>query len=914
MSLSVYRNLTTGLQTDGGKGTNSPQSQVLANINKLAKQASQITALWTAAAGQGWDSLGLPWSRSTLASAACGPGVPSTVQRCPTYLDALLLTMMPPKYSSASPAETGGFNFISPARAQMECASCVGFAATAAAEAAIAVEVFQGWRRSSSLSVANISFCGGITPPVVCSNGASYESLIAGASAGRLLHWTDESRLPYRDSTYNLQCVDVPSAIPNSGRLLMVDGGRSLETVARVKESIVLHGGVMTSMVIWSDFRRYPKSSPTGVYNTTRRPANQPKGPAELHAVFCYGWRDLAPLNDASNASAGANVSGGYLLCKNSWGTGWGVDGTFKIGYGAAFVLQPDYTFAMEFRKYASAQEAADMLNNHVEKVLDPAYPGCWLFRPPGAMRLLHVAEYLWRLAGKPATNITSSFDGGQTAAAAAAGVTAQQDQAGLSKLDILEDLILSNLLYNGLGAADKIVQQSAAGPNAELLLSALVGSNVSSTDSKPSSSSFLICNRTAGTGTVLSAFAVDHDDLSDCAPLVEEGPKDEFFESQRTKPDTLSQGLLPGPWRMYPWFERVCPTGHWVTTLRVSATSTVITQLLAVCDDGTELQFSQGAADSGLAPNVTSPSGGFTGFRSRSGESGVCSVQIVLSDGSTSQVQGASGNAACDTEVQLLCSGTEGERLIGFYGRTTLVDMDTAALGALGVICGKQVTSPFKEVLRTGPAGSSNDVGTSVRFEMKCPSRAFVTEIKGWSSGVLDGLVLSCSDGTVLRPFGGNQTGSPVTATSSQGFTRITAYVALEEQNIPELEIPPFNVTRVVGLAALDSRGTSTSWGASSSTVGAFNESILSCDAVSGGGRLTAVFGTVLMNLYVDDPSTWSIESFRVACGGTQKCEYGRGGGKRDSLAALASLDVTQWRRLRYESLDAIEAVFTGE
>eukprot|EP00775_Hariotina_reticulata_P007185 gene7185-7399_t len=561
--------------------------------------------------------------------------------------------------------------------------------------------------------------------------------------------------------------------------LQMLEGGTSLRTLARIKESIVLRGGVMTSMVIWSDFRRYPAASPTGVYNTTRRPAREPKGSAELHAVFCYGWKDESASDATSNASPSGSGSG-YLLCKNSWGTGWGLNGTFKIAYGAAFVLQPDYTFAMEFRKFARAQEAASILNNNVERVLDPAYPGCWLFRPPRPMRLLHVAEYVWRMSRSPAANI-SSFDGGESQGAT--GRAAQLDQARLTKLDILEDIILGNLLYNGLGTADAV--QSAANPSAVFLLNALVGSKGATKESSQPSS-FLICNKTAG---LLVGPAAPPPPLQ-CPP----GTR---ADTDLTRCET-------------------CPDHHYRSQELPACTP---------CPAGTGTVLSAFALD-----------------------------HDGLSD--------------CAPLVE------DGERLIGFYGRKTLADMD-AALGALGVICGKPVKSSLKEVFRSGVAGSSNDVGTSMRFESKCPSGAFVAEIKGWSSNVLDGLQVSCSDGTVLTALGGNQTGSPVTAASSQGFTRITAYVALEEQNIPELEIPAFNVTRVVGLTAVDSSGAITSWGVSSSTVGAFNESILSCDGASGNGRIITAFGTVLINLYVEDPAKWPFESLGVACGGIQKCEY---------------------------------------
>jgi len=59
----------------------------------------------------------------------------------------------------------------------------------------------------------------------------------------------------------------------------------------------------------------------------------------------------------------------GYLLCKNSWGSNWGLKGTFKIAYGAAFILQPDYTFAIEFRNNSRPQQAAALLNEHSVRV-----------------------------------------------------------------------------------------------------------------------------------------------------------------------------------------------------------------------------------------------------------------------------------------------------------------------------------------------------------------------------------------------------------------------------------------------------------------------------------------------------------------------------------------------------------------
>eukprot|EP00775_Hariotina_reticulata_P007184 gene7184-7398_t len=857
------RIFATGLKPQSGRGTGAPPGSLLTNYTGLTARSRRLQDLGGRANGRGGSgSKRGRTTRAMLLNVTCGADFTAS-NPCPEYFDTLLLSLMPTSYSSAVPADTGGFDFISPARSQSQCSSCVGFVAAAAAEAAVAVSTQQQWHNS-------------------------------GATSNRFLWWAAEESFPYTDNTYSIDCSLGRNAPLPGGVLQMVDSGSSLETLARIKESIVLRGGVMTSMVIWSDFRRYPAASPTGVYNTTRRPASDPASAVELQAVYCYGWNDTSVWDEEQERFLNGSLQG-FLLCKNSWGTDWGLNGTFRIAYDAAYILQPDYTFAIEFVKDSQGKQAAELLKSFSEKVTDPRYPRCRLFRPPRPMRLLHLVEHLWyALTDSRMTN---------------------DNLLGIGKRNIIEELIISNVGYNGLGTAGNI--SIVATPAVESLLTALVhGNSRDAGGLQPTS--FLMCNKTieiftgplspidqsqcppgaradtdltrcetcpyhhyrsqelpactpcpAGTGTVLSAFAMDHDDLSDCAPMVEGGPPGVFLESRRTNPAMLSQGLLPGMWQMHPWFEQMCPPGRFITALGVAANG-VITGLSAVCDDGTEL--SPMLAPAGATGTTVTSANGFIGLRTRRKDAGVAAVQYVFSNGSATELLGVPGAAADTTEVNLLCAEHGRERVIGLYGRSTFQGSQRG-LGALGVVCGREVSAPVTELGRNQSAGrSSNDVGTSKPFESKCPSGAFVAEIKGWSSNVLDGLQLSCSDGTVLTALGGNQTGSPVTAASSQGFTRITAYVALEGQTIPELEIPPFNVTRVVGLTAVDSSGAITSWGVSSSTVGALNESILSCDGASGNGRIITAFGTMLINLDVEDPAKWPLESLGVACGGIQK------------------------------------------
>jgi hypothetical protein len=285
------------------------------------------------------------------------------------------------------------------------------------------------------------------------------------------------------------------------GTLRLVDDGNALDSLSRVKEAIVLQGGVMTSMIIWSDFKSYPRSimgagkaaaEQQEIYSTSRPPPGDPTNAPELHAVYCFGWKDTSIWSSNTSNFSGGNLQG-YFLCKNSWGTRWGYNGTFRVAYGAASILQPDYTYALHYRTDDRPEEALQFLRNNSVMVSDPDYPGCWLFSPPRPMRLLHVAAELslaWQTASSGGIN---------------GGV--------VGKLQILEDLILNNLNYSGQGTADNvtIADMSADTPTAtnassSILLTDLVGWPGTSPVTGDQFVSFLLCNKSAGTYCVIHA------------------------------------------------------------------------------------------------------------------------------------------------------------------------------------------------------------------------------------------------------------------------------------------------------------------------------------------------------------------------------------------------------------------------
>jgi C1A family cysteine protease len=74
-----------------------------------------------------------------------------------------------------------------------------------------------------------------------------------------------------------------------------------------MKSAIANYGPIVVTLAVYDDFYWYGG----GVYHHTWG------GLVGLHAVLAVGYNDV----------------GGYFIVKNSWGTGWGAGGYFKISY-----------------------------------------------------------------------------------------------------------------------------------------------------------------------------------------------------------------------------------------------------------------------------------------------------------------------------------------------------------------------------------------------------------------------------------------------------------------------------------------------------------------------------------------------------------------------------------------------------
>ncbi|WIA14374.1 hypothetical protein OEZ85_002903 [Tetradesmus obliquus] len=338
-------------------------------------------------------NLGAGINVTQLAQAACN----TTNVADPSCEDVLLLALTPARYSSNNTADTSGRRaLISPAQDQGTCSSCVGFAVTAAAEAAVNAYKQQSWDKLG-LSEQDLIFCM-LPPHIDCVSGASYDEVVKYLNAARIAQWAPRDCFPYLEAASSTQTEDCDqlkaglkagecsSQLPEGGAFTVADAGSPLATMARAKEQIMLTGGVFTSMAMSSTaFGRFAqnKTAASGTFVAIEDASKLDPSTSVMHAVFCYGWWDRPGI-----------LSDGYWICKNSWGPGWGLGGSFRVAYGSAFIMQPDHTFAMQFNKASLTQRVED-IKQRLGPDLSNDQSGCVLYTPKQPTRMLQLVRDL---------------------------------------------------------------------------------------------------------------------------------------------------------------------------------------------------------------------------------------------------------------------------------------------------------------------------------------------------------------------------------------------------------------------------------------------------------------------------------------------------------------------------------------
>ena len=221
-------------------------------------------------------------------------------------------------------ADLNGEDWTSPVRDQGYCGSCWCFAAVAVIESAINIKEDCSFL-DLDLSEQYVLSC--LPKSGCCMGGMAYRALkyiIDESEDGNNCNGIIlESCMPYQaDDT--VPCEDkcsnwIENLIP------FVDYGKwnaEPEDRELIKTDIMQKGPVATSMWVNRDFLEWHINShdPNDYFHfQEERHTN--------HQVLIVGWKDDSSIE-----------KGGYWICKNSWGKGYGYNGFFNIEYGSLHV------------------------------------------------------------------------------------------------------------------------------------------------------------------------------------------------------------------------------------------------------------------------------------------------------------------------------------------------------------------------------------------------------------------------------------------------------------------------------------------------------------------------------------------------------------------------------------------------
>jgi C1A family cysteine protease len=193
----------------------------------------------------------------------------------------------------------GGSNYVTPIKDQRGCGSCVAFGTLAAVETTAAFRRRQP-AMQLDLSEQHLFFVLGPASGASCANGWWPAHAY---TACRDTGVTFEDYMPYDAAGGGTLNPDWPN------RLATLTGYQDLTgNVAAIKQHIENAGSVSACFIVFQDFFSYGG----GVYRHVSG------AQAGGHCVSLIGFDDAQ----------------GCWIAKNSWGTGWGEQGFFRIGYG----------------------------------------------------------------------------------------------------------------------------------------------------------------------------------------------------------------------------------------------------------------------------------------------------------------------------------------------------------------------------------------------------------------------------------------------------------------------------------------------------------------------------------------------------------------------------------------------------
>lgn len=237
----------------------------------------------------------------------------------------------------------GGQNWTTPIRQQGGCSSCAAFATVGAIEARLEIAAGNS-ALNPDLSEAQLFYCGCGS---CCGDGMLANQAMDYARDTGL---ADEGCFPYTARNQDCRlCQDWPSRVSRIHEWVGFTG------VSNMKQALADGGPFQATMLVYGDFFEYAGGVYTHTYGSLEG----------AHAVTIVGYDD----------------KGGYWIAKNSWGTGWGENGWFRIAYGQCSIDSYAYVpiiFDEEYHLTANAnpRQGGLVASNPPDCVIGSCEPG----------------------------------------------------------------------------------------------------------------------------------------------------------------------------------------------------------------------------------------------------------------------------------------------------------------------------------------------------------------------------------------------------------------------------------------------------------------------------------------------------------------------------------------------------------